>query len=206
LLATAANVLINRADAALVGLAAGSSVSGIYAPASTIENAVTTLALIPTASALTHIGRASAGSVRSLVRTYLAWAAGLATAGGLLVVVASPLLPAVLGQDFSTSSPTTRIVMLGAPLSVAAAVYSAALVAQGRMWAVAQAWIAAGVVAVASQFVLAGALGATGAAMGSVLRDAALAVAMGALFYHGRVQSGKSVSDRGAGERGRGEG
>lgn len=172
------SALINRRDAALVASVADSTVVGVYSVASQLQNAVATLALVPSGALSTHVAqeaqrrRDGAGVVWRMVLLVSA----LSTAGGVLVVAAS-WLP-WFGPYFAEGSELEPlrlalvILMLSGPVGTAGGLLLTASVAHGRHRDVGLAWLMLGLIGVPLIVLLAAGYGVVGAALGAALRDA----------------------------------
>ena len=178
------NTAVNRSDAALVGSVTTLSEVGTYSAASQVENAVTTAAVAPSDAIVTHSAQAAAGDTAHQ-HYRQALGASLALAVVLCVVTAAVtilFLPRLIGIP-DVVGPTLAV-LIGTPAGVAASVALSHLSGLGRGREIVVVWLGTAVVAVPLMLLLAGQLGAMGAAYAAVGRDLFLmAGACGAVAY-----------------------
>jgi O-antigen/teichoic acid export membrane protein len=169
------NTAVNRSDAALVGSVTTLGQVGTYGAASQVENAVTTVAVTPSSAIVTHAAQAAeaGGQVHALYRQALG--ASLALSVVLCVATAAAtwlFLPALIGIPGVVAP--TLVVLIGVPAGVAASVTLSHLSGLGKGRWIVGVWLVTAAVSVPVTLVLAGRLGAMGAAYAAVCRDVVL--------------------------------
>lgn len=176
------NLAYNRLDVVLVAYLTSASELARYAPASRIQDALylvsgtTFVVAVPLLSRLIASGGSTA-QVWARLRSIWLLGGGLAIAGATGVFVfADDIIRVVLGESYLASSDAVRIIAWSMPLSVVGAPLLAVLVAHGRGADTTRAFVAAFVTSLSLHVALDWWLGATGAAIASVARDAANAI------------------------------
>lgn len=176
------NLAYNRLDVVLVAYLTSAAELARYAPASRIQDALylisgtTFVVAVPLLSRLVAAGGTSAHVWRQLRGIWLL-GGGLAIAGAAMVFVfAEDIIRVVLGGSYLGSTDAVRIIVWSMPLSVAGAPLLAVLVAHGRGADTTRAFAAAFITSLSLHGALDWWLGATGAAIASVARDAANAI------------------------------
>ncbi len=174
------NVIINRSDTVIISMAATTAVAGTYAVASQVENAISTLALIPAGALAAFVSRSKVAnqSVRTAKRLANI-SAGIAGAMGVLVVIVILSVGALGPEKLSAIGHGQQIAAiiiccLGAPMSAAGGVLLSAYVAVGQHKNLASAWLVASALSVPCMLLGARLAAAPGASLGALVRDAAL--------------------------------
>jgi O-antigen/teichoic acid export membrane protein len=171
------NTLMNRSDTVIISGVASPQALGIYSVASQVENALTTVALIPAGAATTYAARnrdrGAAVSHRRIVTGTVALAY-LAMAVPFFLF-AEPLTEFVLGVTIDDITPV-RILVFSGLLSCFGSVAMKILTGEGRQNAVAGIWMATAVVTVVAMATGAYLAGGVGAAIGAAARDTVFCV------------------------------
>jgi O-antigen/teichoic acid export membrane protein len=167
------NMFVNKSDALLLSTALNLMALGAYSSASQVENALTTLSLVPASALTVHTAREAVQvRRRAALKMTLVAVATLATAGSVVLFATATIwLPMAFGQDLVGAVVTVRITLVGAPLSASAGVLLMALAGTGASSRVLSVWLTAAVLTVPTMYVLAQLLGSEGAAIGSLVRD-----------------------------------
>ena len=167
-----ANNLMNRSDTVVVAAAASSSAVGVYGLASQIENALTTIALVPAGAAITYAARDS--SQRTVARQQLVVST---VVGGLYSAMAIPLLlwtdpitELVFGVTLDSALPIQICVVAGI-FSCLGGLGMQILTGVGDRVAIVWIWAVTAITAIALIGIGAAVAGATGAALGALIRD-----------------------------------
>lgn len=176
------NVLINRSDIFLLSFVMPLAALGAYATASQLENAVTTVALVPASALIVHVARAAqAGddTTSSMAfRSTVTMAVLLSLVMALVLVVTAPFwIPVIFGEAMKSSIVPVRIVMAGATLNCVAGVTLMALSGLGRSSLVLKVWLITAAATLPVTYMLAQSYGEIGAALGAFVRDGALVTA-----------------------------
>lgn len=176
--ASSINILINQSDTFFLSAALPLAALGAYATASQIENAVTTIALVPASALMVHIARATpdgdSDSRRALRGTATAVAL-LSLAMAIVLAAAAPIwIPVILGEAMTASIVPVRIVLIGATLSCLAGVTLMALSGLGRGRSVLIVWLTTAALSIPIMYILSKLYGETGAAVGALIRDGIL--------------------------------
>lgn len=173
------NILINRSDIFLLSAVMPLAALGAYATASQLENAVTTVALVPASALMVHIARSnqagddSAG--RRAYRSTATMAGLLSIAMAFVLSTAAPFwIPVVFGEAMTSSIVPVRIVMVGATLNCLAGVTLIALSGLGKSRSVLKVWLITAAISVPAMYILAQSYGEIGAALGALVRDGIL--------------------------------
>ena len=177
-------IVYNRLDVILVAFLTTSSQLAAYAPASRFQDALYLLPASLSAVCLPHLARlmrphSGLGEARAFVSRV--WMIGLllAVPAAIALILAMPnIIETLLGVAYLPSVMPSRILTLSIVVATIGAPVLALLVAAGRGAATTKAFAAAFGVSLTLHFALDWWLGATGAAIASLARDAAnLAVA-----------------------------
>lgn len=179
-----ANLVYNRADATVVAVLAGASVAGVYAPASTIQNAMVVAPGVVTAG-LPNVGASvlrTGGSVRDVRRVavrsgIIAVAVGVAASAATIVAVI-PLAVAALGPAYQDAATPAMILALSLPFYGAEFALLGYLVAIGRPELTVVGFVTALVVSISLSIALVPAFGASGAAAANLAREPAAVAAL----------------------------
>lgn len=167
-----ANTLMNRSDTVVVSFFSGAAVVAVYGVASQVENALTTLALVPAAALVTYTARATAEGRNSRHLPTVAWSVVIA-----YTVIAIPFTvfpQQLVGAVFSSqvADPAViRICVLAGLFSSLAGVAMQQLVGLGRAVVVSTLWVVVAIVGVAGLTLGTAIAGAPGAAAGALVRD-----------------------------------
>lgn len=176
------NILINRSDIFLLSSVMPLAALGAYATASQLENAVTTVALVPATALMVHIARSTQDgdelASRNAFHSTATVVALLSLAMALVLAAAAPFwIPIAFGDAMSSSVVPVRIVMVGATFNCLAGVTLMALAGLGRSRSVLRVWLITAAISVPVMYVLAKSYGEVGAALGALVRDAILVTA-----------------------------
>lgn len=170
------NLLYNRADAAIVAIFAGATQAGLYAPASSIQNALMIIPGMATA-ALPSVGAHAFTShglrtLRPMVRITLITAVLLGTFAAIAATLVAPVvLRLAAGGAFNGAVIPTQILVWSLPFYGAELALLAYLTAAGRPAATTWGYGTALVSALVGLATLSPRFGATGAAIGSLARE-----------------------------------
>jgi hypothetical protein len=173
------NILINSSDIFLLSSVMPLAALGAYATASQLENAVTTVALVPASALMVHVARATqAGDDSASRKAFLSTAMMvvlLSVAMALVLAVAAPFwIPIVFGNAMTSSVVPVRIVMLGATFNCLAGATLMALSGLGRSRSVLRVWLVTAAISVPVMYIFARSYGEVGAALGALVRDGIL--------------------------------
>lgn len=181
------NLAYNRFDVILVGLLTSPGELARYAPASRIQDALylisgtTYVVAVPMLSRLAN-SRAHVSQTRIQLRRFWLLGGGIGLGGAIVVFAfAEEIIGLVLGPGYLGSVVAVRIIVWSMPLSIVGAPLLAVLVAHGRGADTTRAFLAAFVTSLVLHASLDWWLGAVGASIASVARDAANAAVAGFL-------------------------
>lgn len=168
-----ANTVMNKSDTVVLAAALSATGLGTYAIASQTENALTTLALIPAGALIVHVARSGHGdeSQAKFATTARVVAAVYAVMALPVLVAPAPIAHLVFRVTVDDTTPL-RICVASGLLFVIASVQMQHLTGLGAARDFTRIWVVTAVVGIAAMVVLANAWGATGAAIGAVVRDA----------------------------------
>jgi O-antigen/teichoic acid export membrane protein len=157
---------------------------GVYGLASQMENAVTTVALIPAGALVTYVARsgANAGGVRLARNVGAVVAAVYLVVAIPLFVFTVPLTSFAFGDDVTDPTPF-RICLAAGLFSCVGGIGMSSLAALGRKNAVALAWGGVVVVSVPALAVFAHWWDADGAAWAALLRDVVFLAVSATVLY-----------------------
>jgi O-antigen/teichoic acid export membrane protein len=195
---TAAGQGVRQIDVAVLSVAAGTAVAGVFAPASRL---VPALLLVPGTYTQLLLGRLSAGQASLTARHLVGLAVVATTAFTTLAVLADVWVPLLLGKDYLASVEVIRIVTASLIFAALSSMIASSLHATDRAAYVAAAvWITA-----ITMIGMVAALGATYGAVGAAVAVAAsylLQLVLMALFHRVRTPTLSGASGRAA-DRGR---
>jgi O-antigen/teichoic acid export membrane protein len=189
------NLVYNRADAAVVALLAGATQAGLYAPASSIQNA---LMVVPSLAitGLPNVGarvfsQGRPDIVLSMFRRALVGGTVLGLACAIAVTALGIPVTHLLGRSAFQGS-VTPVVILAWSLPFYAAEHAILgyLVAVGRPRATTLGYGAALITALLGMAVLAPAHGAVGASVASLLREPVATIVLAVVAVKGRTTKG----------------
>lgn len=191
------NIAYNRLDVVLVAVLTSTTQLAIYAPASRIQDALylvsatTYVVAVPTLSRLVALG-ARPSVVRAHLQRIWVFGGALAGIGAITVFLfTDALISVVLGSEYLGSTLAVRIILWSMPLSVIGAPLLATLVAHGRGPDTTRAFAAAFGASLTLHLALDWWMGATGAAVASLARDAANVVVAG--YFAARILRGSDA-------------
>jgi len=169
-----ANNLMNRSDTVVVAAVATAVVVSSYALASQIENALTTIALVPAGAATVYAARRSGGAMARQLGVVSTVVGGIYVVLAIPVAIAPSVFTNVLFGVVPPSEMPIRICLLAGIFSCLAGVAIMLLNGAGDGRGTAAIWTSAAVASVV--FLMGGAwlFGADGAAYGALIRDVLL--------------------------------
>jgi O-antigen/teichoic acid export membrane protein len=196
---TVFNLIYNRADVAVVALLAGANQAGLYAPASSIQNA---LSIVPSlaVTGLPNVGaRVFSQGGHALLLSMFRRALVGGTLLGLVCAVAVtiggiPFIHLLAGSAFRDSVLPTIILSWSLPFYAAETAILSYLIAVGRPAATTWGYGAALVTALLGLGLLAPAYGSVGASVGSLLREPVALVVLSFVAFGGRKRTAKGKS------------
>lgn len=171
-------IVYSKFDLLLVLLLAGPGQAAFYTPATRLQDglavlpAIATAALIPVAAARVRFEGGQEALGRAMNRAFGICLTITAPAVIFLVLVADPVVAFLYGSRFGASGLTIRIIAVSVLFTAYTAPAIAIMVARGQIWPAVriQGWTLG--VAVVGHVILDPGLGANGAALTSVIRDA----------------------------------
>lgn len=167
-----ANALMNRSDTVIVAAFATATVVGVYGLASQVQNALTTLALVPAGAAVAYAARGAGGATIKRQSQVLALVVGVSyvCVSTPVFVFPSEITRIIFGLD-GVDTTALRICLVAGVFSCVGGVAMQLLSGVGDRRGVASIWIVTAVIAVVCLAGGAAAWGAVGAAFGALLRD-----------------------------------
>lgn len=167
-----ANALMNRSDTVVVAAVSSAAVVGVYGIASQVQNALTTLALVPAGAAVAYAAKSRGSSSLSRQALVLSVVVGL---GYLVVSTPVFFLPTqttelVFGVEIADPA-TLRICLVAGVFSCIGGIAMQLLSGVGDRRGVATIWVVTAIVAVAMLAIGSITFGAVGAAIAALVRD-----------------------------------
>jgi O-antigen/teichoic acid export membrane protein len=167
-----ANTVMNRSDTVLVSFFASATTVGVYGLASQLENALTTVALIPAGAAVAYAARARSAAAARNQRVVVTTVVSLA-----YIVIASPLFvfpSEIVRLLFSVDlddATALRLCIVAGLFSCLGGVATQLITGMGRPDLVMVVWISTACVGIAAFAIGASTAGAIGAAGAALIRD-----------------------------------
>jgi O-antigen/teichoic acid export membrane protein len=187
---------IQRVDVTIVAAIAGSTAAGFFAAPARVTNL---LSVLPTALSAALFPRVARTSDARAARDEALKAIGITTllstfVMAVLFVLAEPLVPFVLGEEYAASVPVLRAFLVGLVFMSANAPLAALLQAEGREMYVAKVIGAASILGLGCVGVGAALDGATGAAAGYILLQLAILIPLLSCIWLERTSLAESGS------------